>query len=375
MAGYTFTREFRKLDRTMPLTIISSDDGYSYPKPMLSNALAKGKTADQIILSDHAKMAQMLDATILINNTVEHIDPDNHRLTLDDGSQHHYHKLVLAVGASPVALPIKGDATNEIISINNLRDYRKFREKLKQVNHIVLIGSGLIGCEFANDLIANTDLRVSVVGRSATPIDTMLPEPMAKQLQYYLAEAGVEWHLQTTTHAINYGDSHVDLVLSSGVTLHADLVVSAIGLQANIQLASQAGLEVNHGIVTNQFLQTTDKDIYALGDCAEVMGHNLLFIAPLLASAKALAKTLTGEKKAIQFPAMPVTIKTPLYPIVVSSPARGAKGKWIIENNDSDYGMKALFVDDDDRLLGFALSGDAIANKQELTKQVPKILS
>ncbi|MDQ7073479.1 MAG: hypothetical protein Q9N32_08610 [Gammaproteobacteria bacterium] len=64
MAGYTLAREFRKLDKTTPLTIISSDDGYSYPKPMLSNALAKGKTADQIILSDHAKMAQTLDATI-----------------------------------------------------------------------------------------------------------------------------------------------------------------------------------------------------------------------------------------------------------------------------------------------------------------------
>ncbi|MDQ7073480.1 MAG: hypothetical protein Q9N32_08620 [Gammaproteobacteria bacterium] len=71
---------------------------------------------------------------------------------------------------------------------------------------------------------------------------------------------------------------------------------------------------------------------------------------------------------------MPVTIKTPLYPIVVSSPARGAQGKWIIENSDTDYGMKCLFVDDGGTLLGFALSGDAIANKQELTKQVPKVL-
>jgi rubredoxin-NAD+ reductase len=373
MAGYSLAREFRKIDKDTSLILISSDNGCSYPKPMLSSALDKGKTADQIALSDASKMEKTLRVTIITNSTVEKINPHTHSLTMEDGSQYHYKKLVLAVGASPRILSIEGNATKEILSINNLSDYTYFREKLIEADHVALVGSGLIGCEFANDLIANTDLRVSVIGPSSLPMETVLPDGIAKQLQHHLAEAGVEWHLQTTTKSINYNDKGYELALSNDVTLYPDLVVSAIGLRANIELASQASLAVNYGIVTNEFLQTTDDDIHALGDCAEVMGHHLLFVAPLLASAKALAKTLAGEKTAVHYPAMPIAVKTSLYPIVV---ATTTQGEWVYEEIDSNFGLKALLMsrNDSSTLLGFALSGDAIIEKHALIKQLPTLI-
>ena len=153
-AGYTLAREFRKLDTKTPLLLITSDDGRSYPKPMLSNALTKGKTADELALSDAPSMAKILDARIIINSSVSQINPEERTVTLFGSSeQFSYKQLILAVGAKPIRMPIKGEADNKSISINGLADYSLFRDKLENANHIALIGPGLIGCEFANDLI------------------------------------------------------------------------------------------------------------------------------------------------------------------------------------------------------------------------------
>jgi rubredoxin-NAD+ reductase len=149
MAAYSLAREFRKLDKTIPLTLISSDDGRSYPKPMLSNALSKGKTAEQVAMFDAAAMAKTLNAEIIIDSVVEQLNPQSHSLIMEDGSQYYYEKLVLAVGATPITIPIKGDAAGEVLSINNLLDYTIFRERLANAKHVALIGPGLIGCEFA----------------------------------------------------------------------------------------------------------------------------------------------------------------------------------------------------------------------------------
>lgn len=377
MAAYALAREFRKLDQTTPLILISSDDGRSYPKPMLSNALSKDKTAEDIAMFDASAMAKTLNAEIIINRVVTGISPQAHTLIMDNGSQYHYKKLILAVGASPLLLPIEGDAADEILSINTLLDYTVFRQRLVDAKHVALIGPGLIGCEFANDLIASTDVRVSIIGPNSSPMDTVLPELVAAELQQHLSDAGVEWHLNATAKAINFsaGGGAFDLLLSSEAVVKPDLVISAVGLRPNISLAFEAGLTVNRGVVTDEFLQTTEKDIYAVGDCAEVNGHSLLFVAPLIASAKALAKTLAGEITAVHYFAMPVAVKTPLYPLVVASALEKAEGEWRFEKAGSGFGIKALFVGRDEHLLGFVLSGDYVKEKQALAKQLPDIIA
>ena len=210
MAGYSLAREFRKLDQTAPLTLISSDDGRSYPKPMLSNALAKGKTADQIAMFDAEAMAKTLGAEILTHRTVVKIEPKIQALGLDDGSQQKYSKLILALGASPIVIPIGGDAAEDVLSINDLMDYTVFRERLAGANHVALIGPGLIGCEFANDLVASSDVRVSIIGPDLLPMSNVLPKPVAEQLHHKLSESGVEWHLGSTTESINHNGNAYD---------------------------------------------------------------------------------------------------------------------------------------------------------------------
>lgn len=375
-AAYTLAREFRKLDSQTPLLFITADDGRSYPKPMLSNALTKGKTADQLALSDAAAMQSTLNAEIMTHTLVKKIDPETQTIHTSSNKQLNYQQLILAVGASPIRIPIEGGTDSNIISINNLDDYSVFREQLNSAKHVTLIGPGLIGCEFANDLI-NSGVNVAVIGPDPNPMSSLLPPTIAKELKTALSEMGVDWHLGTTVSSINSSaDNQHRLTLENGDNIDTNIVVSAIGLRANIELAQQTGLDVNRGIVTDRYLQTSHTNIYALGDCAEVSGHNLLFIAPILAAARTLAKTLAGTITAVTYPAMPVAIKTPCYPLVVSPPPRGSEGDWQFERSTASMtGIKGLFLSVNGELLGFALSGDMVAEKQTLTKQLPDILS
>jgi rubredoxin-NAD+ reductase len=376
-AGYTLAREFRKLDPTSPLIIITSDDGRSYPKPMLSNALSKGKTAEQLALSSSEAMATTLNITILSDSIVSDIDPQQQTVTITNSAPLHYKQLILALGATPIRNVLQGNATDHVLPINNLSDYTKFREQLVNANHVAIIGPGLIGCEFANDLI-NTGIAVSVIGPSKLPMDGLLPDPIATELKTVLSNAGVDWHFQSTVTTVNHtttNNNGYELTLSNGDLIQADVVISAIGLCPNIELAKTIGITVNRGIVTDEYLQTSQPNIYALGDCAEVAGHNLLFIAPILAAAKALAKTLSGQTTAVKYPAMPVAIKTPNYPLIVATPAILAKGSWLFESAPSGFGIKAVFTNDSAALLGFVLSGDMVSEKQVLTKLLPDILA
>lgn len=377
-AGYTLAREFRKLDSTSPLIIITSDDGRSYPKPMLSNALSKGKTADQLALSSAEAMAKTLNLTIINNSVVNEIDPQQQTVTITNAAPLHYKQLILALGATPIRHALKGDAADDVLPINNLKDYTVFREQLVNAKHVAIIGPGLIGCEFANDLI-NNGIAVSVIGPSKLPMDGLLPEAIAMELKSTLSRAGVAWHFQSTVTAVNHATSMYkggyQLTLFNGDLIHADVVISAIGLCPNIELANTIGLTVNRGIVTDEFLQTSRPNIYALGDCAEVAGHNLLFIAPILAASKALAMTLSGQTTAVKYPAMPVAIKTPNYPLIVASPPLMAEGTWQFESAPSGFGIKATFTNDSAALLGFILSGDMVPEKQVLTKLLPHLLA
>jgi rubredoxin-NAD+ reductase len=373
-AGYTLAREFRKLDTTSSLIIITADDGCSYPKPMLSNALTKGKTAEQLSLASAEAMAKTLNATIMTNCLVKHIDPENKAITIADAPPITYTQLVLALGASPIRIPLDGDAASDVLSINTLTDYSAFRQQLLTAKHVAIMGPGLIGCEFANDLI-NAEIAVTVIGPSTLPMDGLLPDPIASELKTTLSKAGVKWHLESTITAVNHLAQGYQLTLSNSEQLQADVVISAIGLRPNTGLADEMDIKINRGIITDEYLQTSQPNIYALGDCAEVSGHNLLFIAPILAASKALANTLSGQTTAVKYPAMPVAIKTPLYPLIVASPTYMASGNWQFETAPSGFGIKGLFTSKDESLLGFVLSGDMVSEKQALTKQLPHLLA
>lgn len=365
LAGYTLARELRKLDTTTPLVLITADDGSFYSKPMLSNALLRNKTPVQLVSADAAKMAADINAVIKMRTRVESIDTAA-RAIHANGEVITYARLVLAVGARPIRLPLEGDGAADVLTVNSLEDYAHFHAQLQGTKRVAVIGPGLIGCEFANDL-AGAGHQVSIIGPDPHPLGRLLPSEAGNAVRNALSAIGIQWHLGTVVSRVERDDRAYCLMLADGSEVVADMVLSAIGLQADTRLAQQAGLAVNRGIVVDAQLRASAPDVYALGDCAEVNGMVLPFVLPLMEQARTLAAVLAGRDAAVHYPPMPVAVKTPASPVVVVPPAPGSAGQWQVQVDAE--GVRAEFVAGA-QLLGFALTGAATAAKQALVKKL-----
>ena len=180
-------------------------------------------------------------------------------------------------------------------------------------------------------------------------------------------------NLGKTCESVDHADSGYKLTLSDETTLHVDMVLSAVGLAPRTNLASEAGLEVGRGIIVNRTLQTSAPNIFSLGDCMEIEGLVLPFIMPIMHASRALGKTLAGEATRLTYPVMPVVVKTPAHPVVVSAPAANSTGQWDVDIDDD--GVRAIFRDTDSGPLGFVLTGAKVKEKMALAKELPPVLA
>ena len=371
LAGYNLAREFRKLDSETPLLLITSDDGRSYSKPMLSTGFGKNKEADGLSMATPEAMAEQLKAQVRIHTRISGIDPGHKQLWIGEEAVP-YRDLVLAWGAQTVQVPVEGDAQDAIFPINDLEDYARFRAAAAGKRRVLILGAGLIGCEFANDLIAG-GYEVDVVAPCEQVMPTLLHPAAAAAVQAGLESLGARFHLGPVLTRLQRTDSGLEAHLSDGSVVPCDVVVSAIGLRPRIDMAAAAGIKVNRGVEVDRQLKTSHSHIYALGDCAEVDGLNLLYVMPLMSCARALAQTLAGNPTAVSYGAMPITVKTPVCPLVVSPVPRGYEGVWTVEGQGAD--IKALCRDADGKLLGYALTGEAVREKLALNKELPALLA
>lgn len=352
LAGYNLAKEFRKLS-THPLVLITQDDGHFYSKPQLSIALQNKKTAQDLIITPCEQMQQQLDAPIHAFSSVTHIDFAQKVLTFTKNESEHkqdFSQLVFAMGSQPKPLPL---FKSPHYRINSLLDYSRFRNALSDAQSILIVGSGLVGCEFAHDLTFHAK-KVDIVSPDTFPLSAFVPEVVGKGFQHALANQGVTWHLQT--------------VVTAEQAAKYDLTLIAIGLTPSTLLAQRSGIHVNQGIVVDDYLQTNMPGCYALGDCAEINQTCRQFIAPILQCARALAKTLAGEPTKALIPAMPIALKTSLYPIITVPVDPKITGNW--EFDIYPDGINAQFFNNAGTLLGYCLSGSQTAQRQQLAAKL-----
>ena len=371
LAGYNLAREFRKLDSQTPLLLITADDGRSYSKPLLSTGFAANKDADSLGMATAGAMAEQLNAEIRTHTRVTRLDPAHRRVWIGNEPVP-YRDLVLAWGAQTIRVPVEGDAADAVYPINDLHDYGRFRAAAAGKRRVLILGAGLIGCEFANDLLQGGH-EVDLVAPSEQVMPGLLPLQAAEAVRRGLEGIGARFHLGFTLERLERTADALQAILSDGSQRACDLVVSAVGLRPRTELAAEAGLEVKRGIVVDRLLKTSAEHVYALGDCAEVEGLSLLYVMPLMAGARALAKTLFGNPTFVSYGPMPVTVKTPACPVVVSMPAVGSAGSWSVEARGND--VKALYLGACGELLGYALTGAAVQERLALNKQLPPVLA
>src|SRR5471030_265810 len=245
MAAYSLARELRKLDKTSRLTIVTADSGGAYAKPMLSNAFALNKQASQLMSASAEQMAIQLDASIVAGTRVHGIDATAKTISTEHGIIE-YSRLVLALGAQAIRLPLAGDAADRILSINHLDDYAVFRQQLEQLGgaaRIAILGAGLIGCEFAEDLSA-AGHHVTLVDPNLRPLSALAAPALSQGLTDAWATRSITLELNTTASAIDaLGNGALRLSLANGKHLETDIVLSAVGLRPAIALAHSAQLK------------------------------------------------------------------------------------------------------------------------------------
>lgn len=381
LAGYNVARELRKLDANVPIVVVSRDHAGFYSKPMLSNALASKKTAATLVMKPAEKMSAEINARVIANAEVRSIDAQARSLALSTGEVLAYRDLVLALGADPIRLPLAGDAADQVLSVNDLDDFAKFADVLEKAangepaKRVIILGAGLIGCEFANDLLAR-DIEPVVLDLAARPLARLLPEQASARLQAKLKAAGVRFHFGVGAKSIDTApQGGVSVTLSDGTVLQADLVLSAIGLRPRTHLATEAGVLTGQGVMVDRLLATNVPHIHAIGDCAEVEGHLLPYVLPLMAQARALAATLAGQPTRLNYAAMPVVVKTPAWPTVVCPPPATSAGQWAVVETDESIEARFTAEGQPDQLLGFVLQGKAVSQRQALAALVPGLLA
>lgn len=362
IAGWSVAESIRRHDRETPLLLISACEGLSYPKPALSTAFAQGKRAEDLVEQDAAGRAATLNLAVRTETRVIKIDPKKRRLTTAKGGIQ-YAKLILALGGRQRELPIAGDASASVLQVNDLAAYKRLRNRLEQnVRHITILGAGLIGCEFAEDF-STAGYRVSIIDPGDYPLASLLPMDTAIQLRRQLEQKGVDWHFNTTLDSAERNGGRLRAVLCDGEAIETDLILSAAGLVPQTQLAEKAGLSVSRGIDTDRLMRTSDRDIYALGDCAAVDGELFCYIEPIRRQADTIAADLRGEHR--PFDTLPplVRVKTPSFPLTICPP-RKRDGVSAMPHKTADRDRVDFLQEGE--VVGFILSGNNAGNGMSL---------
>ena len=259
MTGAAAAKGIRELDSTGAITLVSAMPEPPYERPPLSKKLWDGKrTIDQIYveLPDNVKT--------ILDRRIDNLDAENRRATDDRGEVHTYDKLLLATGGAPRHLPFGGDAVNYY---RHLEDYRAMRAEAEQGVSFVVIGGGFIGSEIAA-AVRKQGNEVTMIFPEAGISDRLFPAGLAAYLNNYYREQGVTVMAGESVTFIEGEAGDMRITTGSGREVGAYRVIAGIGIVPDTELARQAGLSVDNGILVNEMLQTTRPEIYSAGDVA-----------------------------------------------------------------------------------------------------------
>ncbi|MCM3397717.1 nitrite reductase large subunit NirB [Oceanobacillus profundus] len=295
MAGVRCMEEILKRNReAFDITIVGDEPYPNYNRIMLSHVL-QGKTGIKDININDWKWYEDNDITLFTGEKVTEIDPEEKEIKTDKGSAISYDELIIATGSSAFILPVNGSELEGVIGFRTIQDTEFMIETADRYQKAVVIGGGLLGLEAARGLM-DRGMEVEVVHLMPSLMEQQLDAPAAKMLKKDLEAQGMKFLMEKQTTEI-YGNERVEGVkFSDGTSVECDLVVMAVGIRPNIQLAKHAGLDVNRGIIVDDHMQTSIPSIYAVGECAEHNGITYGLVAPLYEQGTALAAYLTGAK-------------------------------------------------------------------------------
>jgi len=271
VAGVTAAEAARRANATLAITLVGEEPELPYRRLRLTPYVAGQETRESLLLRPR-RWYRERRINLITGTRVVGIDPQRHQVTVrGTGGSMRYDRLILATGASPRRLPIEGFGRRNVVAVRRLADADAIRSAVGERDACVVIGGGLLGLETAKALCL-AGAQVQVVEAQPRVMPRHLDERAAERLADALQREGLSLHLGRAVEAIQGGDLATAVRLDNGVDLFADLVVIAVGVQADTHLAVLAGCEVDRGVVVDDRLATTVDDIYAAGDAARHEG-------------------------------------------------------------------------------------------------------
>jgi nitrite reductase (NADH) large subunit len=271
MAGVRCIEEILKLEpNRFEIIIFGSVPHPNYNRIQLSKVL-QGDTSIKDITINDWDWYEENQILLYTGETVVKVDPTNQIIYSDKGRDVNYDKLILATGSVPFILPIPGSDKKGVTAFRDINDCEKMIEYSKKHKKAAVIGGGLLGLEAARGLL-NLGMEVDVVHLGDCLMERQLDPVAGKLLQKELEKQGMNFLLEKQTKEI-VGNDHVEgLRFNDGSEIQADLVVMAVGIRPNAQLAQVSGIPVNRGILVNDYMETDLPNIFAVGECAEHRG-------------------------------------------------------------------------------------------------------
>ena len=359
MAGAKLLEELISTEHAYDITVFGNEPYGNYNRIMLSPLLAGEKTLDEIMIFDRPWYdANGITLHAGKEKAIVKIDRLRKCVITKDGDSTPYDRLVIATGSNPFMLPIEGADLDGVMSFRDIRDVENMISVAGQHKKAVVIGAGLLGLEAAMGLCGR-GMDVTVVHNCDIPLNRQLDQEAGELLKHALQTRGLNFKMEAATQSIQ-GNNRVEKVcFADGSELEADLVIMAIGIRPNIQLAQDCGLYCKNGIVVSDTLQTYDPSIYALGECIEHRGDTFGLVAPLYDQAKVLANHLS-EHGVAQFETLPTATKLKVTGINLFSVGNflGTPESEYIYYRHIQQGIYKKIVIENNKIIGVVLYGD-----------------
>lgn len=362
MAGMRTVEEL--LDRApdmYDITVFGDEPYGNYNRILLSPVLAGEKTISEIMLNDLDWYAQ--NGITLRHgpaNRIAEIRRDRKVVIAEDGSETAYDRLLIATGSKPFMLPLPGVDLEGVIAFRDIKDVDTMLAAARDHKHAVVIGGGLLGLEAANGLMKN-GMQVTVIHLMDTLMEMQLDEAAGDMLKASLLERGLDFRMGARTKALTGGKRVEKVVLESGEEIPADLVVMAVGIRPNTELAAKAGIHCERGIVVDDTMLTYDPSVYAVGECAQHRGIAYGLVAPLFEQAKVCANHL-ARKAFASYKGSTTSTKLKVTGIDLFSAGdfKGGENSEEIVLKDPYSQVYKKIVLEDNRIKGAVLYGDTI---------------
>ncbi len=348
---------FERAPDAFDVTIFNAEPRVNYDRIMLSPVLSGEKSFEEIVIHGDGWYIER-GITLYKGHRIDAIDRDAGTVTSDQGVTECYDKLVIATGSVPFVIPVPGNDLPGVLTYRDLDDVNAMLLAAQARSKAVVIGGGLLGLEAAAGL-KERGMDVTVLHLMPTLMERQLDSSAGYLLQRELEGRGINIITKATTRAI-VGDGYVEGVkLDDGTVIPASLVVMAAGIRPNAGLGKAAGLDVSRGIVVDGCMRTSDPDIYALGECAEVGGEVYGLVAPLYQMARVAAGHLAGvPTEAFQHAETPTKLKVTGVDLFSLGDFAEGDDREEIVLRDASAGVYKRLVLKEDRIIGVVLYGE-----------------